>query len=311
VRQKKSSRLIDKDSIFKFFALISTIIIPLLLVIIIIELYNGARISIDKFGWSFLLSDEWDPVSDRFGALSALFGTVISTIIAIIIALPISIIIATFLTEFAPPLISSVVSSGIELLAAIPSIIYGIWGLYLFAPFMSDYIQPFLQKIAVASFLFEGAPMGIGMLTAGIILAIMILPYMTALIREIFNMIPPIINEASYGLGATAYETIRNVKLQYTLPGIVGGLFLGVGRAMGETMAVTFVIGNEHSISYSLFSPASTISSTIANEFAEATSQCHISSLIELGLILLIFSIIFQIAVGFITNSLSRRIRVS
>ena len=210
-------------------------------------------------------------MTQEFGGLSSIYGTLVSTLIAMVIAVPLSLAIALFLVELAPPRVSRVVGTMIELLAAIPSIIYGMWGMFVFAPFMARYVQPLLQGTLGFLPLFQGPPMGIGMLTAGIILAFMVLPFICAITRDVFQLVPPVVKESAFGMGATTWEVTYKVTIPYGLVGIIGAVFLGLGRALGETMAVTFVIGNAHRISASLFAPGNTIASTLANEFSEAT----------------------------------------
>lgn len=284
------------ETAFRLGAVISASIVPLILIALLITLVVSSKLSLQKFGFGFLVSTEWNPVTENFGALSAIYGTVVSTIIAMLLALPFGLIIALFLVEHAPPSISGILGGAIELLAAIPSIVYGMWGLFVFAPFMSNYIQPFLGDYLGFLPLFQGPPMGIGMLTAGLILALMILPYISSVSRDVFRMVPEVTKESAYGLGATNWEVTRGVTLRYSLQGIVGAAFLGLGRALGETMAITFVIGNNHHISASLFEAGNSIASTLANEFTEASESVYLSSLIELGLILLIMTVIFQAA---------------
>lgn len=253
--------------------------------------------SMKHFGPGFLVSTEWDPVQRNFGALSSIYGTLVSTAIAMLLAAPIGMGVALFLVELSHPILSRIVGSAIELLAAIPSIIYGMWGLFVFAPLMQQHVQPFLGKYLGMLPLFQGAPMGIGMLTAGIILALMILPYVSAVTRDVLNMVPPMLKEAGHGFGATMWEVTRRVSIPYGMKGIVGAMFLGLGRALGETMAVTFVIGNSHRISASLFESGNTIASSIALEFGEAVQDPLFRSvLIQLGLILFIITLIFQVA---------------
>ncbi len=259
-----------------------------------IQLYLNSRLSIAKFGIKFFYSLSWNPVTQEFGALSSLYGTLVSTIIAMFIAVPLSLVIALFLVELAPPYISKPVGCAIELLAAIPSIIYGMWGLFVFAPFMSKHIQPMLSKTFGFLPLFQGPPMGIGMLSAGIILSLMILPFISSVMRDVFKMTPSVIKESAYGLGALTWEVTSRVIVRYGIKGLIGASFLGLGRAIGETMAVTFVIGNNHKISASLFSASNSIASTLANEFAEAIEPMHVSSLMELGLILFLITFIIQ-----------------
>ncbi len=260
------------------------------------ELYQGSQLSLEKFGFGFLFSQAWNPVKENFGAASSIYGTLVSTAISMIIAVPLSLVIALFLVELAPPRISRVVGGAIELLAAIPSIIFGMWGLFVFAPFMADYVQPFLANIGGGLPLFAGPSMGIGMLTAGIILALMILPFITSVTRDIFMMVPAVVKESAYGMGSTTWEVSRKVTVPYGIQGILGACFLGLGRAIGETMAVTFVIGNRHEISASLFSAANSIASTLANEFTEASEDIYLSSLVELGLVLFAVTFLLQLA---------------
>ena len=251
--------------------------------------------SIHKFGFGFLTSQKWNPAMEKFGAFSSIYGTVISTALALLIAVPLSVAIALFLVELAHPRLSRVVGGAIELLAAVPSIIFGMWGLFVFAPFMSERIQPFLAKYLGFLPLFKGAQMGIGMLTAGIILALMILPFISAVMRDVFSMTPHVMKEAGYGLGATTWEVTRDVTIRYGIQGMIGACFLGLGRAIGETMAVTFVIGNSSKISASLFAPGNSIASRLANEFAEASDPLYLSALMELGLALFVMTLTLQI----------------
>ncbi|NOX88472.1 MAG: phosphate ABC transporter permease subunit PstC [Calditrichaeota bacterium] len=282
------------DGFFRLLTLIGAGIILVLMALIVIELVLNSRLSIEKFGFRFLYTNIWDPVRQEFGALSSFYGTIISTIIAMVIAVPLSLVIALFLVEMAPPAISRFFGIAIELLAAIPSIIYGMWGLFIFAPLMAKYVQPFFKNISGNLFLFQGPPMGIGMLTAGIILAIMILPYISSVMREVFSMVPAVVKESAVGMGATTWEMVK-VMVRYGIQGMIGAIFIGLGRAIGETMAVTFVIGNSHVISTSLFAPANSITASLANEFAEAAEPMYLSALIELGLLLFFVTLIIQI----------------
>ena len=247
-------------------------------------------------GFGFLTSREWNPVTQEFGALNAIFGTVVTSFIALLFAVPISFGIAIFLTELCPAWLKRPLGTAVELLAAIPSIIYGMWGLFVFAPIFADHIQPFLTKylgdVPGIGMLFQGAPMGIGMLAAGIILAVMVIPFIASVMRDVFEVVPGVIKESAYGLGATTWEVVRNIVLPYTKAGVVGGIMLGLGRALGETMAVTFVIGNTANIAASLYEPGASIASTIANEFAEASEGPHIEALIGLGLVLFLITFI-------------------
>lgn len=273
----------------------AAVLVILLSIGIVLSLTGNSWPAIQKFGAYFLADTTWNPVEFEFGALSSIAGTLISTIIAMVIAVPLSVIIAFFLVELAHPVLSKPIGYAIELLAAVPSIIYGMWGLFVFAPFMADHIQPALQRWFGDFPLFAGPPMGIGMLSAGIILALMVLPFITAVMRDVFQMVPPVVKEASYGMGSTTLETARQVTVKYGFSGLLGAVFLGLGRAVGETMAVTFVIGNSHDISVSLFAAGNTIASTLANEFTEAAEPLYISALIELGLVLFVMTLIIQI----------------
>jgi len=267
----------------------------------IVMLAWNSRIALKTFGFSFFTSSDWNPAMNTFGAFSSIYGTIVSTVLALVVAVPMSVMIALFLVEFAPKSVSTVVGGAIELLAAVPSIIYGMWGMFVLAPIMSEHIQPFLADkmnlagIPVFGKLFQGPPMGIGMLTAGIILAIMVLPYISMVMRDVFMMVPSVIKESAYGMGSTTWEVTHKITLRYGIQGVIGAVFLGLGRAIGETMAVTFVIGNAHQISSSLYAPGTSIASTIANEFGEATDPVYMHSLILLGLTLLVMTLVIQI----------------
>ena len=282
------------DQTFRWLTVLSASLIPLLIFGIFLALLQQSIPAIKKFGFHFLTSEIWNPVTEHFGGLSSIYGTIVSTVIGMIIAVPLSIALALFLVELAPPKASKVVSTLIEMLAAIPSIIYGMWGLFFFAPFMAKYIQPPLGKTLGWLPLFQGPPLGIGMLTAGIILAFMVLPFICAITRDVFSLVPNVVKEAAFGMGATTWEVTYKVTLPYGLVGIIGAIFLGFGRALGETMAVTFVIGNSHHIATSLFAPGNSIASVLANEFSEATTTMYVSSLIELGLILFVITYAVQ-----------------
>jgi phosphate transport system permease protein len=287
------------DSYFTWLTAICSLITPLLMVGIFLELVIHSWPSIKKFGFSFLFTEVWNPVTQQFGGASSIYGTLVSTLIAMVIAVPLSIAIALFLVELARPGVSKVVGTMIELLAAIPSIIYGMWGMFVFAPFMAKYVQPALGSALGFLPLFQGPPMGLGMLTAGIILAFMILPFICAITRDVFQLVPNVVKESAHGMGATTWEVTYKVTIPYGLVGIIGALFLGLGRALGETMAVTFVIGNAHRISASLLAPGNTIASTLANEFSEATDVMYVSALIELGLVLFIITYLVQVLAQF------------
>jgi len=283
------------DRIYRGVAAAAGIGIALVAVGVGVSLVASSWPSIEKFGLSFLVTDRWSPVTEQFGALSSVYGTLVSTVIALVIAVPFSLVIALFLVELAPPWLAKPVGAAIELLAAVPSIIYGMWGLFVFAPFMAEHVQPALKNSLGFLPLFEGPPMGIGMLTAGIILSLMVLPFITAVMRDVFTMVPPIVKEASYGMGSTTWETTRKVTVRYGFSGLIGAVFLGLGRAVGETMAVTFVIGNSHDISVSLNAAGNSIASTLANEFTEASEPMYLSALVELGLVLFLITVLIQV----------------
>ncbi len=266
----------------------------------LVTLLVGAWPALKAFGFGFLTSKEWNPVTEQFGTLAPLYGTVITSVIALLVGVPVSFGIALVITELAPGWLKRPIGVAIELLAAIPSIIYGMWGLFIFAPLFASTLQPWLTEHMgswpLLGSLVEGPPMGIGMLTAGLILAIMIVPFMAAVMRDVFETVPASLRESAYALGCTTWEVVWRVILPYTRVGVIGGIMLGLGRALGETMAVTFVIGNAQDVKLSLFMPGSTISSTLANEFTEATTPLYTSSLLALGLVL--FVLTFIVLVG-------------
>jgi len=278
------------DALFKGMTLFFALGILLLFIAILVALWHESTPAIDKFGLSFLTSTAWNPVKDEFGAVIPMVGTVVSTVLAMLIAVPLSIGVALFLAELAPAWMRTPFGTAIELLAAIPSIVYGMWGLFVLAPVMSDHVQPWLAEHLGFIPLFSGPQMGIGMLTAGLVLALMILPFIASVTRDVFLMVPQNLKEAAYGMGATTWEVVRDVMIPYGKKGIVGAVFLGMGRALGETMAVTFVIGNAYHLSWSLFAPGNSIASTLANEFTEADSDVYLASLIELGLVLFLLT---------------------
>ncbi|MCI0735597.1 MAG: phosphate ABC transporter permease subunit PstC [Beijerinckiaceae bacterium] len=286
-----------RDNAFHLLTLASAWTVLVLLGGVIASLVIGSLPSIRAFGLSFYTTQAWNPVTEKFGAMAPIYGTVVTSLIAMALAVPSAVGIAIFLTELCPYRLRKPISIAIELLAGIPSIIYGIWGLFVFAPFLQKHVQPVLiaifADVPVLSTLFAGPPYGIGVLTAGVILAIMVLPIVTAITRDVFETVPPVLKEAAYGVGCTTWEVVRSVVIPYTRVGIIGGVMLGLGRALGETMAVTFVIGNAHRIAASLLAPGTTISATIANEFTEAIGDLYTSALIQLGLIL--FAITFII----------------
>ncbi|HZP78914.1 MAG TPA: phosphate ABC transporter permease subunit PstC [Pseudolabrys sp.] len=263
---------------------------------VIASLISGSLPAWRAFGFSFVYTEVWNPVTEKFGAAAPIYGTLITSAIAMLIAVPVGLMISVFLTEICPIWLRRPISIAIELLAGIPSIIYGIWGLFVFAPFLQETLQPFLitvfGPIPLLSTLFAGPPYGIGMLTAGLVLAIMVLPFITSISRDVFDAVPPMLKESAYGIGCTTWEVVRFVVLPYARVGVIGGVMLGLGRALGETMAVTFVIGNAHRISSSIIAPGTTISATIANEFTEAVGDLYTSALIALGLILFVITFI-------------------
>ena len=292
-RAKVLARLHFGDKAFRLITRSAAILVLLLLGGVIISLVIGSLPALQAFGLDFVTTQSWNPVTEKFGALAPIYGTIVTSIIAMVIAVPIGLMIAYFLTELAPQWLRRPIGIAIELLAGIPSIIYGIWGLFVFAPFLQQYVQPALiatfGNIPLLSNVFAGPPYGIGILTASLILVIMILPFIVAITRDVFETVPPVLRESAYGLGCTTWEVIRSVVLPYTRVGVIGGIMLALGRALGETMAVTFVIGNAHRISTSLLAPGTTISATIANEFAESDGL-HQSGLILLGLLLFVLT---------------------
>ena len=298
------------DPLFRWLTRFFAFLVFSLLAAILVSLVIGSMPAIRAFGPGFIFTPTWDPVKEQFGALIPIYGTLVTSAIAMIIAIPVSVGIATFLTELSPPILRRPLATAIELLAAIPSIIYGMWGLFVFAPWFMDHVQPLLigtlGEVPLLGVLFRGPPMGIGMLTAGIILAVMVIPYITAVVRDVFELTPPMLKESAYALGATTWEVTSRVVLPYTKIGVVGGVMLGLGRALGETMAVTFVIGNAHRLSGSLMAPGNSIASALANEFTEAVGDLYTSALIELGLILFLITSIVLALSKLMLLSLSR-----
>ncbi len=294
MNRSTSSKL--PDFIFHKITFSFALLVLLVLAGIIASLIVSAWPAFEHFGPGFITRIEWDPINDEYGALIAIAGTLVTSFIALLIAFPVSFGIALFLTEICPNWLKRPLGTSVELLAGVPSIIYGMWGMFVFAPFMSDYIQPLLQNtlgnVPVIGELFQGPMMGIGMLTAGIILSIMIIPFIASVMRDVFETCPSVLKESAYAIGCTKWEVMRKIVLPYTRIGVVGGVMLGLGRALGETMAITFVIGNAHKLSWSLFAAGNSIASTLANEFAEADSTLHISSLFALGLILFVITFI-------------------
>ena len=300
-----------RERIFRAATLAAALLVLVLLGGVAIALLHGAWPALSRFKLAFLTRDIWNPVNEQYGALSAVYGTVVTSVLAMLFALPISFGIAVFLTELAPPWLKRPVGVAIELLAAIPSIIFGFWGLFVLAPVLQESVQPWLidklGPLPGVGALFQGAPFGIGMLTAGIVLAIMIIPFITAVMRDVFETVPDVLKESAYGLGATTWEVIWQVVVPHSRAGIVGGTMLGLGRALGETMAVTFVIGNAHQISASLMNPGTTISAAIANEFTEATTPLYTSALIALGALLFLITFSVIAVARFMLMRLDRR----
>ncbi len=284
------------DKLFRYTTMFFAFLVFILLFGIIITLLVGSLPALKMFGASFYTSTAWNPVTIDFGGVVPIYGTFITALIAMLIGIPVSFGIAIFITELSPNWLKRPIGVAIELLAGIPSIIYGMWGLFVFAPLFADHVQPwmndYLGALPLIGVLFQGPPMGIGMLTAGFILAIMVIPYTASVMRDVFEIVPSMLKESAYGLGSTTWEVIWNVVLPYTKTGVVGGVMLGLGRALGETMAVTFVIGNAHELSASLMMPGNTISSALANEFTEAVGDVYTSSLITLGLTLFVITFI-------------------
>ena len=290
VLQRRLRRGYLADRLFAATTWLFAMVVLAIVFAICVALLIGAWPAIRQFGFGFLTSTQWNPVTDVYGAVVPITGTLVTSAIAMIIAVPVSFGIAVFITELAPLWLRRPIGTAIELLAAIPSIIYGMWGLFVFAPLFAEHVQPWLSEhlgdFPLIGPLFSGPPLGIGVFTAGVILAIMVIPFISAVMRDVFELVPAVLKESAYGLGATTWEVLRYVVLPYTKVGVAGGIMLGLGRALGETMAVTFVIGNAHQFNISLFMPGNTISSTLANEFTEATGELYTSALIELGLVL-------------------------
>ena len=298
------------ERLFRMVSGAAAAVVLLLLGGVLVSLVIGSWPALAEFKWNFLTTESWNPVKERFGALAPIYGTVITSLIAMVIAVPISFGIAVFMTEICPTRFRSPINTAIELLAAVPSIVYGIWGLFVLGPILQHTVQPWLIDTIgpwpVIGNLFQGPPYGIGLFTAGLVLAVMVLPFVTAVMREVFQMTPQSLREAAYGLGATQWQVVWQVVVPWSRPGAIGGLMLGLGRALGETMAVTFVVGNAHRISASLLAPGTTISATIANEFTEAYGDLYTSSLIALGLILFIITFVIIAAARLLLMRLER-----
>ena len=299
------------DRIFYYAMLACGLCVLALVGLIIYELASKSALSWHAFGWRFFFRSEWDPVNQQFGALPFIYGTVVSSLLALIIAVPLAVGVAVFITEMSPPWLKTPLAFTTELLAAIPSVIYGLWAIFVLVPLLRLYVQPWLAKYLGWTTLFEGPPYGIGMLAAGIILAIMVVPIISSITREVMTAVPQQQREAVLALGATRWEMIRTGVLRNARAGIMGGVILGLGRALGETMAVTMVIGNRPEIAKSLFAPGYTMASVIANEFSEATGDTYLSALVEVGLALFIVTIIVnifaQLLVWTVTRGTPRR----
>jgi phosphate transport system permease protein len=309
-QRRRASAARWQDALFLHTTRSFAALVLVLLLSIIVALGYAAWPALAKFGAGFFVTNVWNPVTSEFGALAPIYGTLVTSAIALVIGVPVSFGIALFLTEMCPPVLKRPLGTAVELLAAIPSIIYGMWGLFVFAPFFADHVQPVLAstlgKTWLIGPLFQGAPTGLGVLTAGIILAIMVIPFIASVMRDVFEIVPPVLKESAYGIGCTTWEVVRSVVLPYTRIGVVGGIMLGLGRALGETMAVTFVIGNAYRIRASLFEPGNSIASALANEFNEAADPIHRGALITLGLVLFVLTLIVLAASRLLIARLAR-----
>jgi phosphate transport system permease protein len=309
--EKRAARDHRHDAWFRRTMLGAALLVLVLLASIAGSTLWGGALAFKTFGFEFLTSTEWDVVNGKFGALVPIYGTLVTSFLALLIAVPVSFGIAIFLTEVAPPWLRMPIASAVELLAGIPSIIYGMWGLFVFGPFMAENMAPWINDnlgaLPLIGPVFQGPPLGIGMLTAGIVLAIMITPFITSVMQEVFRSVPVALKESAYALGGTTWEVVWDIVLPYTRSAVVGGIFLGLGRALGETMAVTFVLGNAHQFSASLMMPSSSIASVIANEFSEAYTDLHRSALIALGFLLFVVTFIVLALARLMLSRLSRK----
>jgi phosphate transport system permease protein len=300
-----------RERVFRAATFVAALLVLTLLGGVALSLLHGAWPAFAHFKLRFLTREVWNPVTDQFGALAAVYGTLVTSLIALAISIPVSFGIAIFLTELAPAWLKRPVGIAIELLAAVPSIIFGIWGLFVLAPVLQRHVQPWLidtiGPLPIVGRLFQGPPFGIGILTAGIVLAIMVVPFISAVTRDVFETVPDVLKESGYGLGATTWEVIWQVVVPYARTGMIGGIMLGLGRALGETMAVTFVIGNAHRIGSSLLAPGTTISAAVANEFTEAVGDLYTSSLVALGALLFLITFSVIAAARFMLLRLERR----
>ena len=299
-----------QDAVFRHATRLCAALILALLLSIIVALGIAAQPALAKFGFAFFTTNVWNPVTREFGALAPIYGTLATSAIALLIGVPVSFGIALFLTEMCPVALKRPLGTAIELLAAIPSIIYGMWGLFVFAPFFGEHVQPLATRLLgdvwLIGPLFQGAPTGLGVFTAGVILAVMVIPFVASVMRDVFEIVPPVLKESAYGLGCTTWEVVRRIVLPYARIGVIGGIMLGLGRALGETMAVTFVIGNAYRIRASLFEPGNSIASALANEFNEAADPVHRGALIALGLVLFVLTLIVLAASRLLIARLSR-----
>jgi phosphate transport system permease protein len=299
------------DRGFRWLVTAASLFVLVSLVAVAFSMVWGGREALEKFGVGFLFSKEWNPVELTFGALVPIYGTIVTAMIAMVIAVPVSFGIAMFLTEIAPKWLRGPVGAAIELLAGIPSIIYGMWGLFVLVPVLSEHVYPWIDENMgqwpLVGALFSGPPIGLGMLTAGIVLAIMVIPFISSVMREVFLTVPGRLKESSYALGSTRWEVVWDVVLPYTRSAVIGGIFLGLGRALGETMAVTFVLGNAHELTASLLMPGNSIAATIANEFAEADSDMYRSALILLGFVLFLVTFVVLAAARLMLRQLSKK----
>jgi phosphate transport system permease protein len=300
-----------RDTRFRLLTLAAALIVLAIFAGVMTSLIIGALPAMRQFGWGFVTTEAWNPVAEKFGALASIYGTVVTSVLAMFVAVPVGIGIAIFLTEICPRPLRRPIGIAIELLAGIPSIIYGIWGLFIFAPWFQEHVQTGMVEafadIPYLRDLFGGPPYGIGIFTAALILSIMVLPFISAVTRDVFETVPSVLKEAAYGLGCTTWEVMWRVVLPFARSGVVGGAMLALGRALGETMAVTFVIGNAHHIKESIFAPGTTISATIANEFTEAVGDLYLSSLIEMGLILFFITFIVLASAQLMLRALEAR----
>ena len=301
-----SNRTRIADHVFRGAMLVSALSIFGIVLLVLWELILKSQMSLHQFGWKFFVSSDWDPVSGSFGALPFIYGTVVSAIVALVIAIPLAVGVAVFTTEICPKWLRTPISFMVELLAAIPSVIYGLWAIFVLAPLLREYVQPWLAKVFGWTGLFDGPPYGVGMLAAGIILAIMIIPIISSVTREVLVAVPQNQREGVLALGATRWEMIRTGVLRNARIGIVGGIILGLGRALGETMAVTMVIGNRPEIAKSLFAPGYTMASVIANEFSEASDNLYLSALVEIGLALFLMTLIVNALARVLVWSITR-----